>query len=107
MAMTEVDLLPRQRSQGNGRMNPHPRQLMKLKLVSKIPAEAEVDLLAIPLFEEEMDGKNPPAAFKAMDATLRRALMEGASREGFKGKPEQSWSMHTLGKLPARLVVLL
>jgi leucyl aminopeptidase len=80
---------------------------MKLKLVSKIPAEAEADLLAIPLFQEEMDGKTPPAAFKAMDATLRRALMEGASREGFKGKPEQSWSMHTLGKLPARLLVLL
>jgi leucyl aminopeptidase len=71
-------------------------------------AQANGELLVIPLFEDSLaQEKGVPAALRSADAALGGLLLSSAKREGFAGKPDQSWSFHTHGKLPANQVVLL
>jgi leucyl aminopeptidase len=70
-------------------------------------AEANGQLLVIPVFEESLAGKSVPAALQSADAALGGLLLSSATREGFAGKSEESWTFHTHGKIRANQVVLL
>jgi leucyl aminopeptidase len=71
-------------------------------------AQAKGELLVIPVFEDSLaQEKGVPAALRSADAALGGLLLTSAKREGFGGKPDQSWTFHTHGKLPANQVVLL
>lgn len=62
-------------------------------------------LLVVPVFESEVNKSNPQLA--PLDKALSRNLFAGAEAEGFKGKPEQSFLLHTHRKLRAGRVLLL
>lgn len=71
-------------------------------------AKTAGDLLILPLFETDVsDRKKPPAALASVDKKLKGLLHEAATEEGFKGKAEQSFVLHTHGKLPVPRVLLL
>ncbi len=63
-----------------------------------------VDLLAVPLFEEDLasGGRLGP-----LDAALDGHLFSAAAEDGFTGKAGQVLQVFTLGKLPARRLALL
>ncbi|QAT83970.1 cytosol aminopeptidase [Corallococcus coralloides] len=79
---------------------------MQFSLVSGEAAPVSGELLVIPLFEGEL-GDSAPAPLKAADAALDGKLRAAATQEGFKGKGDQSFLVHTLGKLGADRVLLL
>jgi leucyl aminopeptidase len=62
------------------------------------------DLLAIPVFDE---GPAANEAVKALDGKLGGHLLGAAQEERFEGKPNQSLSFHTQGKLGAKRLLLL
>ena len=75
---------------------------MNLTLSSSSLAEAKADILAIIV---PADGWKTTLA--DVDDALDGALTELAQSEGFEGKPGQSFSLHTLGKLPSKRVLLV
>ncbi|OJH38376.1 leucyl aminopeptidase [Cystobacter ferrugineus] len=69
-------------------------------------ARASGEMLVIPLFEGET-GEGSPGLLAQAHAALEARLLPAATQEGFKGKSEQTFVMHTLGKLEAERVLLL
>jgi leucyl aminopeptidase len=67
-------------------------------------ADVACDLLAVAVFD---DGLAASDLGKALDAKLGGLLVAAATDERFEGKPGQTVSLHTHGKLSARRVVLL
>src|SRR5690349_20384698 len=65
--------------------------------------EIEADALALPVFEEDLRGAGP---VKALGALLDGDLAALARAERFEGKPGQELSVPTLGRAPARRVIL-
>jgi leucyl aminopeptidase len=79
---------------------------MNLSLVSGEAAPAGGELLVLPLFEEEL-GEARPEVLTSTDTALEGRLLKAAAQEGFKGKADQSFTLHTLGRLEAERVLLL
>jgi leucyl aminopeptidase len=79
---------------------------MQFSLVSGEAAPVSGELLVIPLFEGEL-GDAAPAPLATADSALEGKLRAAATQEGFKGKVDQSFLMHTLGRLGADRVLLL
>ncbi|WP_257458208.1 leucyl aminopeptidase [Archangium lipolyticum] len=79
---------------------------MNFSFISGEAARANGELLVIPLFDGEL-GDKPPASLAGADAPLDGKLAAAAAQEGFKGKSDQTFVMHTLGKLEAERVALL
>jgi leucyl aminopeptidase len=67
-------------------------------------ADAACDLLAVPVFD---DGVAQCDLVKTLDGKLGGFLAAAAQDERFEGKPGQSLSFHTQGKLPSKRVLLL
>lgn len=80
---------------------PHP---VAVKLASTPPHSAAADVLALLVTAEEVRQGGPLAG---LDRALGGALLAAARAERFEGKPGQELSLTTLGKVPARRVVLL
>ncbi len=79
---------------------------MNFSFISGEAARANGELLVIPLFEGEV-GDKPPAPLAGANSALDGKLLPAATQEGFKGKGEQSFVMHTLGRLETERLVLL
>ena len=79
---------------------------MNFSFISGEAARASGELLVIPLFEGELGDKSP-APLAGADKALDGKLAAAAAQEGFKGKGEQSFVMHTLGRLEAERLALL
>jgi leucyl aminopeptidase len=79
---------------------------MNFSFISGEAARASGELLVIPLFEGET-GDKPPAPLAGADSALEGRLVSAATQEGFKGKGEQTFVMHSLGRLEAERVLLL
>jgi leucyl aminopeptidase len=77
---------------------------MKFSAASSAPVDVTTDLLAIPVFDDGIAGSD---AAKAADAKLGGVLTAAAADERFEGKPGQTLTLHTHGKLGAKRVVLL
>lgn len=81
---------------------------MKLSLLSADVVRAKADLLILPLFDSDLaDTKKLPAVLKKANSALKGLLLKAAAEEGFKAKAEQSFVLHTHGKLRAPRVVLM
>jgi leucyl aminopeptidase len=81
---------------------------MNFTVMGGDPARARCEVLAIPLFDSDLgDKRKQPPGLVSADKKLRGLLLKSAVQEGFKGKGDQTFSMHTQGKLPASRVVLL
>jgi leucyl aminopeptidase len=70
-------------------------------------AELAVSTLFIPVFDDEISAKAKTGALADADKALGGVLLKAAAEEGFKGKTEQTFLLHTHGKLSAGRVVLL
>ncbi|HYO54420.1 leucyl aminopeptidase [Archangium sp.] len=79
---------------------------MNFSFISGETARASGELLVIPLFEGET-GDKPPTPLAGADSALEGRLVSAATQEGFKGKGEQTFVMHSLGRLETERVVLL
>ncbi|HEX8539227.1 MAG TPA: M17 family peptidase N-terminal domain-containing protein, partial [Cystobacter sp.] len=79
---------------------------MNFSFISGELARASGEMLVIPLFEGET-GEGSPGLLSQAHAALEARLLPAATQEGFKGKSEQTFVMHTLGKLEAERVLLL
>ncbi len=80
---------------------------MKITLSGGDATREKTPLLVLPLFDTDLsDKKNRPELLSAVDAAVG-SLLELAQEEGFKGRAEQTWTVHTHGKLPATRVMLL
>jgi leucyl aminopeptidase len=77
---------------------------MKFRFHGGELAKVEVDLLAVPCFEDPEDISR---TIRELDDSLGGLLGSVAREEGFKGKSEQSLSLHTHGKIAPKKVVLL
>jgi leucyl aminopeptidase len=67
-------------------------------------AKVEVDLLAVPCFEDPEDISQ---SIRELDGSLGNLLRSVIQEEGFKGKSDQILSLHTHGKIAPRKVLLL
>jgi leucyl aminopeptidase len=79
---------------------------MNFSFISGEAARASGELLVISLFEGEI-GDKTPATLSGADKALEGRLITAATQEGFKGKAEQSFVMHTLGRLEVERLALL
>jgi leucyl aminopeptidase len=79
---------------------------MNFSFISGEAARASGELLVIPLFEGET-GDKPPAPLAGANSSLEGRLVTAATQEGFKAKADQTFVMHTVGKLEAERVALL
>jgi leucyl aminopeptidase len=78
--------------------------MLKLLVAPTDPLAAEVDLLALTCGEANLaEDALVTAADLALGGALRRAIAD----ERFRGKPGQSVTLHTLGRLPASRLVLV
>ncbi len=68
--------------------------------------EIECGLLAIPVFQEDLDDGGQ-VALLALDRTLGGALFAAVASEKFEGKPEQQLLLPTLGRGKAERILLL
>ncbi|MBM4379939.1 MAG: leucyl aminopeptidase [Deltaproteobacteria bacterium] len=81
---------------------------MKFSFLAADVTRARADLVILPLFDADLaDRKKMPAPLKKADAATRGLLLKAAAAEGFKAKAEQSFVLHTHGKLRASRVVLM
>jgi leucyl aminopeptidase len=81
---------------------------MKFSFLAADVTRARADLVILPLFDADLlDRKKMPAPLKKADAATRGLLLKAAAAEGFKAKAEQSFVLHTHGKLKASRVVLM
>ncbi len=72
-------------------------------LASGAPAGTRADVLV--LFAD--DSARPDGAVAAIDRALSGQLLRAAKEEGFRGKPEQTFVLHSHGRLPAARVVVV
>jgi leucyl aminopeptidase len=79
---------------------------MIFHLVSGEPTRAAADLLCVAVFESDLSGK-PAGLLAPFRAGIRTVLLKAAAQESFKGKAEQTFMLHTHGRLKASRVVLL
>ena len=79
---------------------------MNFSFISGEAARTSGEMLVIPLFEGEL-GDKTPASLSGADKALDGRLATAAAQEGFKGKAEQSFVLHTLGRLEAERLMLL
>ncbi len=81
---------------------------MKFSFIDGDASRAQGQLFVIPLFDGDLsDKKNRPAAIAEVDGALEGLLLKAATQEGFKGKAEQTWVLHTHGRIKADRVMLL
>jgi len=80
---------------------------IKFNLATDTAQNAPGDLLVIPLFEADLTENPDGQALSQADGALNGLLLEAAGEEGFKAKAEQSFLMHTHGKLAVDRVLLL
>jgi leucyl aminopeptidase len=78
---------------------------MDIKLASTSLAETKAPFVALPVVEE--DFKKPLPELAALDQALGGVLLEAAKAEGFAGKANETFVLHTHGKIPADRVMLL
>ncbi|HVX97677.1 MAG TPA: leucyl aminopeptidase [Polyangia bacterium] len=76
----------------------------KVQVSSSSPLEVSVDLLVLTCSEGD---QATDSLVTAVDGALGGALRQAIAEEKFTGKAGQSVSLHTLGRLPAKRVVLL
>jgi leucyl aminopeptidase len=81
------------------------RERISVKATGAAALEVEADALVLPVFEEEVRGGGA-GWVKALDGRLDGALVAAARAERFQGKAGQELSLATLGRIPARRVVL-
>ncbi|HEX9891788.1 MAG TPA: leucyl aminopeptidase [Actinomycetota bacterium] len=77
--------------------------MTKIQYQSTSPAEQKADLLILPLYEGLEGGPGVREAGKAMDVDL----LSLAREQGAKGKVGEAVTIPTLGRLPARTLMLL
>jgi leucyl aminopeptidase len=70
------------------------------------PSRVDADLVAVPVFEEDLAAR-PAGALAALDGALDGHLARAAKEERFRGKPDSALAIHTLGRLPARRLLLV
>ncbi|MGZ6076341.1 MAG: M17 family peptidase N-terminal domain-containing protein, partial [Myxococcaceae bacterium] len=75
----------------------------RFALASGAPGGTRADVLV--LFAD--DSVRPNGAVAAIDRALSGQLLRAAREEGFRGKPEQTFVLHSHGRLPAVRVVLV
>ncbi len=75
----------------------------RFALASGAPAGTRADVLV--LFAD--DSARPNGAVAAIDRALSGQLLRAAKEEGFRGKPEQTFVLHSHGRLPAARVVVV
>jgi len=80
--------------------------MIPVELFGADAVRAQADLIAVPVFEEDVGAKGA-GALQALDAALEGHLAAAAKEEKFRGKPDSTLALHTLGKLGARRVLLL
>jgi len=78
--------------------------MAKLELRGAAPAAVEADVLALPVFEEEVTLTGPLAD---LDKRLGGHLAAAVKAEEFGGKADAMLALHTLGKLPAGRLLLV
>ena len=75
----------------------------RFALASGAPGGTRADVLV--LFAD--DSARPNGALAAIDRALSGQLLRAAREEGFRGKPEQTFVLHSHGRLPAARVVVV
>ncbi|HLL55747.1 MAG TPA: leucyl aminopeptidase [Myxococcaceae bacterium] len=80
---------------------------LKYALATDIAAKTAGDLLVLPLFESDLADNPEAQTLSSVDNELSGLLLKAAAQEGFKAKGEQSFVLHTHGKLPVDRVLLL
>ncbi|MGA9519838.1 MAG: leucyl aminopeptidase [Myxococcaceae bacterium] len=81
---------------------------MKFSFIDGGASRAQGQLLVIPLFDGDLaDKKNRPESLAEVDGALEGLLLKAAAQEGFSGKAEQTWTLHTHGRIKADRVMLL
>ncbi|MBX5481908.1 MAG: leucyl aminopeptidase [Myxococcaceae bacterium] len=81
---------------------------MKFSFVDGDPASSKADVLVLPLFESDLsEKKNRSAALSAVDRALGGIVLAAAQEEGFQGKADQTFTLHTHGRIPAARLVLV
>ncbi len=75
---------------------------MEIKVRAGDITQAEADAIVVNLFEGEQPGGATAAVDKALDGAITRLVENG----GIKGKSGEVSIIHTLGKLPARMVAV-
>ncbi len=80
--------------------------MIKVELTGAAALELESNLLAVPVFEEELaDGLKGPLV--AIDRKLGGHVAAAAREEGFVGRPDQSLFLHTLGKMRSARILFI
>lgn len=80
----------------------------KISIASADALTAAADVLAVPVFESDIsDAKSRLKALKQLDDGLDGLLLQAAKQEGFSGKRDQLFALHTHGKLKAERVFLV
>lgn len=78
--------------------------MLQLTVSTSNPLEVQVDVLILSCPEDQL-AEDP--LIRASDTALDGALRQAIAAERFRGKPGQSLSLHTLGRLPAARVALI
>jgi leucyl aminopeptidase len=80
----------------------------KITLAAADALTGAVDAVALPVFESDLtDAGSRLKALSTLDARLDGLLLSAAKEEGFSGKRDQLFLLHTHGKLKAARVVLV
>src|SRR5688572_24097797 len=80
---------------------------MDVSVAASEPTQGSVDVWFVTLFEGELKAPKKPPALSRVEASLLDILRKSAEQEGFAGKVEQTFVLHTHGKLPQDRLVLL
>jgi leucyl aminopeptidase len=78
---------------------------MKVEVVGTAPLEVDASVLAVPVFEDEVESKK--GWLGEIDRRLDGHLSAAVKGEDFKGKADQIVALRTLGKLKAGQVLLV
>ncbi|MFT3836809.1 MAG: leucyl aminopeptidase [Myxococcaceae bacterium] len=81
---------------------------MHFTFASGDQTRSKTDLLVIALFDNELsDKKKQPKALAQADKKLKGLLLKTAAQEGFKGRTDQVFMLHSQGRIsPARVMLL-
>ena len=77
-----------------------------VKLAGVAPQQIEAALLAVPVHQEDLEGRGA-GLLRALDAVLGGHLLAAARAERFEGKADQQVALATLGKARAERLLLL
>ncbi|MBI3185031.1 MAG: leucyl aminopeptidase [Myxococcales bacterium] len=81
---------------------------MNFSLVSGDASRLKGEVLVLPLFESDLsDRRKAPDALLRADRKLKGLLVKSARAEGFRGKSDQLFAMHTQGRVAAGKVILV